>query len=126
PLQAQLRAAWPRAVLRGAARAPTRAVPRAHGARRRRRRRRVLSRVSARCAVMRLLAVPLALLAFHTSIQPLPKPVRAELNGPFWHQGCPVRLSQLRLLTVTYRDFDGGAQTGQLVVNEDAAPNLAR
>jgi hypothetical protein len=75
---------------------------------------------------MRLLALPLAVLAFHTSIQPLPKPVRAELNGKYWHAGCPVRLSQLRLLTVTHWDFDGNAQTGQLVVNEDAAPKLAR
>jgi hypothetical protein len=75
---------------------------------------------------MRLLALPLAAFAFHTSIQPLPKPVRAELNGKYWHAGCPVRLSQLRLLTVTHWDFDGKAQTGQLVVNEEAAPKLAR
>jgi hypothetical protein len=75
---------------------------------------------------MRLLAIPLAALAFHTSIQPLPAPVRAELKGTYWHAGCPVPLSQLRLLTVTYWDFDGSAQSGQLVVNADAAPQLAR
>jgi D-alanyl-D-alanine carboxypeptidase len=75
---------------------------------------------------MRLLALPLAVLAFHTSVQPLPAPLRAELNGPFWHVGCPVRLSQLRLLTVTYWGFDDRAHTGQLVVNERAAVPLGR
>jgi D-alanyl-D-alanine carboxypeptidase-like protein len=75
---------------------------------------------------MALLAIPFALLAFHANVQPLPKPVRAELNGKYWHQGCPVSLSQLRLLTVTHWDWDGNAQSGQLVVNADAAPKLAR
>jgi hypothetical protein len=75
---------------------------------------------------MRLLAIPLAVLAFHANIQPLSKPVRAELNGRYWHQGCPVGLSQLRLLTVTYWDWDGNVQQGQLVVNEAVALKLAR
>jgi hypothetical protein len=75
---------------------------------------------------MRLLAIPLAVLAFHANIQPLPKPMRAELNGKYWHQGCPVSLSQLRLLTVSYWDWDGNVQQGQLVVNEAVAPKLAR
>jgi hypothetical protein len=76
--------------------------------------------------MVRLLAVPLAALAFHASVQPLPAPVRAELNGRFWHRGCPVPLSRLRLLTVTHWGFDGHAHTGQLVVNEDAAAPLSR
>jgi D-alanyl-D-alanine carboxypeptidase len=76
--------------------------------------------------MMRLLAMPLVLLAFQASIQPLPAPMRAELNGRFWHPGCPVPLSQLRLLTVTHWGFDGRVHTGQLVVNEDAAAPVAR
>src|SRR5262245_2325403 len=76
--------------------------------------------------MVRLLALPLALLAFQASIQPLPAPLRAELNGRFWHAGCPVPLSQLRLLTVTHWGFDGRVHSGQLVVNEDAAAPLAR
>ena len=74
---------------------------------------------------MRLLAIPFAILAFHTSIQPLPKPVRAELNGKYWHQGCPVALSQLRLITVTHWGFDNRAHTGQLVVNARFAAPLS-
>jgi hypothetical protein len=75
---------------------------------------------------MRLLALPLAALAFHTSVHPLPPQVRAELNGTFWHQGCPVPLSHLRLLTVTHWGFDDRAHTGQLVVNERVAVALSR
>src|SRR2546421_10712089 len=76
--------------------------------------------------MLRVLALPLAALAFHTSVQPLPAPLRAELVGRYWHQGCPVPLSRLRVLTVTRWGFDGRAQTGQLVVNEKAAAPLPR
>ena len=56
-----------------------------------------------------LVAVPLALVAIHpfaSSIKPLPAPVRSELEARAWHEGCPVPLSGLRLLTVTYWGFD--------------------
>jgi hypothetical protein len=73
---------------------------------------------------MRLLALPLLLFAFHGSSQPLPAPLRADLRVHLWHRGCPVALSQLRLLTVSYRGFDGQPHTGQLVVNAAAARPL--
>jgi len=66
--------------------------------------------------MMRLLALPLVLLGFHGSIAPLPGPLRAELIGRFWHPGCPVSLSQLRVLTVDHWGFDGRVHAGQLVV----------
>jgi hypothetical protein len=80
--------------------------------------------------VTRLFALPLVVLGlspFSASIKPLPAPVRAELKaGGFWHQGCPVPLAGLRVLTVTYRGFDGRSHTGQLIVNQSAAAPLAR
>ncbi len=76
--------------------------------------------------MMRLLAMPLVVLSVGASIQPLPAPVRAELTGRFWHTGCPVPLTGLRVLTVTHWGFDGREHTGQLVVNQDAAAPLAR
>ena len=79
--------------------------------------------------MIRLLVVPLALLAgapFHTAVEPLPAPLRAQLKNGAWHSGCPVGLWQLRVLTVTYRGFDGQAHSGQLVVNRAAAAPLAR
>ena len=76
--------------------------------------------------IVRLVALLLSLAGFHGWIQPLPVPVQHELAGRFWHSGCPVPLSQLRLLTVTHWGFDGHVHTGQLVVNEDAAAPLER
>jgi hypothetical protein len=79
--------------------------------------------------VIRLAIVPLVALTvatFHSTIRPLPAPVRAELKAGFWQQGCPVSLTQLRMLTVTYQGFDDRAHTGQLVVNADVAAPLAR
>jgi hypothetical protein len=66
---------------------------------------------------MQLLALPLVLVAFHGSSQPLPAPVRAGLVAHLWHAGCPVPLSRLRLVTVSYWGFDRGVHTGELVVN---------
>src|SRR5437867_6354881 len=80
--------------------------------------------------VISLLALVLLLLTapppFHSSIRPLPAPVKAELeHGGFWHTGCPVPLSGLRVLTVSHRGFDGRTRTGNLVVNRNAAAPLA-
>jgi len=41
-----------------------------------------------------------------------------------YHAGCPVPLSGLRLLTVSYWGFDGAAHSGQLVVNANSASKL--
>jgi hypothetical protein len=79
--------------------------------------------------VTRLFALPMALFAlapFHSSIQPLSPHVRSELKREAWHPGCPVALSGLRMLTVTYVGFDGHTHTGRLVVNRAAAAPLAR
>ena len=72
---------------------------------------------------MSLLA--LAVSPFQSSIQPLPASVRAEVRATAWHPGCPVPLSDLRVLAVSYRGFDGRTHSGQLVVNRSAAAPLA-
>jgi D-alanyl-D-alanine carboxypeptidase len=80
-------------------------------------------------ALMRLFAAPVVVLAvapFHWLIQPLTGPARAEVKRVAWQSGCPVPLSELRVLTVSYYGFDGSSHTGQLVVNQSAAAPLAR
>jgi hypothetical protein len=72
------------------------------------------------------IAVVAALAPFQSVIQPLAGASRAEVERSAWHQGCPVALSDLRLLSVSYVGFDGDAHTGQLVVNRSAAAPLAR
>jgi hypothetical protein len=77
--------------------------------------------------VVALLAVLLALVPYQSSVEPLSRPMKTQLKSRgFWHQGCPVPLSDLRLLTVSHRGFRGGTRTGQLVVNKRAARPLAR
>jgi hypothetical protein len=72
-----------------------------------------------------VLAVAAALApGFHATVQRIPPAVRMQMTGVSWHSGCPVPLSDLRLLTLNYRGFDGRAHTGQLVANRDAAGTL--
>ena len=79
--------------------------------------------------MLRAFALPALLVAlapFQSSVKPLPQPMKAQLEqGGFWKKGCPVGLSELRLLTVSHRGFDGRPHTGQLVVNRRAAQPLA-
>ena len=78
--------------------------------------------------MLRLLALPLALAAlgfYDSSVRPLPAPLESRLEARFWRPGCPVALSDLRLLTVTHWGFDGRTHTGRLVVNRDSARRLA-
>jgi hypothetical protein len=82
--------------------------------------------------VLRVLAAVVALVAaphsaFHSSIKPVPASVTSEMRAHgFFHSNCPVGISQLRVLTVTTRGFDGHSHTSQLVVNATAAPGLAK
>jgi D-alanyl-D-alanine carboxypeptidase len=43
-----------------------------------------------------------------------------------WHRGCPVWMSQLRVLTYRYYGFDKQTYIGQIVVNEKVASSLAK
>ena len=80
--------------------------------------------------MLRVVALPALLLAlapYHSSIEPLPRPLKLQLKQrDVWQRGCPVPLSELRLLTVSHRGFGGRARTGQLVVNRRAARPLSR
>ncbi len=78
---------------------------------------------------MRLFAawLPLLLLPiFHSSIKPVPAPVRQEITASHhWYAGCPVPFSGLRVVTVTYVGFDHRTHNGQLIVNANVAPSVA-
>lgn len=71
-------------------------------------------------------AMAVALAPFSFSIAHLPQPVSKQLRtGGFWHSGCPVARSDLRLLTVSYVGYDRASHTGQLIVNKRAAAPLS-
>jgi len=62
---------------------------------------------------------------FHASIGPITREVRRRM-GDTWVPGCPVPLSSLRYLTLTFRGFDGRDHTGELVVNRSVARDVVR
>ena len=59
--------------------------------------------------------------AFRATTSPLTPALRARMSGVSWHLGCPVPLRNLRLLTLSYRGFDGRSHTGRLIVNRSVA-----
>jgi D-alanyl-D-alanine carboxypeptidase len=58
---------------------------------------------------------------FHSRIVAVPASV-AERSS--WSSACPVRLSQLRYVTVAFRGFDGRAHTGELLLNRSVATKV--
>ena len=69
--------------------------------------------------------LPIAVIAmlfqgFTFSAKPLDSSLRERMTGSSWHQGCPVPLSDLRLLRIGYWGFDRKSHVGRMVVNADA------
>jgi hypothetical protein len=56
---------------------------------------------------------------FHASISRIDAAAGDRMTS--WRRGCPVEISDLRLVTVSHWTFAGGAVQGRLVVNRDAA-----
>jgi hypothetical protein len=60
---------------------------------------------------------------FRSAVRPIGPAVRARM-GATWSPACPVRLAELRYLTVSFRGFDGRAHTGELVVHRRVADQV--
>ena len=58
------------------------------------------------------------------AVAPLDRPLRNRMTGVTWQRDCPVRLIDLRLLTLSYIDFAGQPQIGRMVVNRDVASDV--
>jgi D-alanyl-D-alanine carboxypeptidase len=63
---------------------------------------------------------------FQASTSALSAAMRARMTGVSWHPGCPVSLSGLRLLRLSYWGFDHAVHQGELIVNASAAASLTR
>lgn len=61
---------------------------------------------------------------FFADVSKLSPGLKERMTGKSWHEGCPVPLSDLRLIRVSYHDFDGERQIGRLVANKDATEAL--
>jgi hypothetical protein len=62
---------------------------------------------------------------FTSSIAVIDDSLAARM-GSSWRPGCPVPLTDLRYLTVTYRGFDGVDHSGELVVAASVAPDVVQ
>ena len=58
---------------------------------------------------------------FKGRISEIDPATKRRMTGVSWHRGCPVGLSDLRLLSLTHWGFDGRAHRGRLVVHREYA-----
>lgn len=59
-------------------------------------------------------------------VEPIPEQVWRNMQGKSWHVGLPCAgRADLALLTIPYRDFQGGQAWGQLIVARAAARDVA-
>ncbi|NHA01839.1 M15 family metallopeptidase [Nocardioides sp. W3-2-3] len=65
-------------------------------------------------------------LPFVAVVTPVPRTYRAKMIGVSWKPGCPVAIDDLRIVTMTYRGFDGRVHLGRLMVNRDVARSVVR
>ncbi|HUR51429.1 MAG TPA: M15 family metallopeptidase [Mycobacteriales bacterium] len=62
---------------------------------------------------------------FHATTARISDAVRTRM-GESYRPGCPVPITDLRYLTLSFRGFDGRAHTGELVVAAKAAASTVR
>ena len=53
-----------------------------------------------------------------------PKLKEKMIEGNSWHEGCPVDVVDLRYLKLTYVDFEGLDQIGELIVHKNIANDI--
>lgn len=63
---------------------------------------------------------------FVAVVTPVPRSYRPKMVGVSWKPGCPVAIDDLRIVTMTYRGFDGRVHLGRLMVNRDVARSVVR
>jgi D-alanyl-D-alanine carboxypeptidase len=60
-------------------------------------------------------------IGFRGSIAPISNELAGRMTGVSWRPGCPVPLRDLRVVTASYRGFDGRGHGGRIVVHRDVA-----
>lgn len=64
---------------------------------------------------------------FHASVSAIDQTLGQKMQAAgIWNPGAPVGLSDLRLVMVSYWDFDGRAETGSIIVNQAWATQLTK
>ena len=63
---------------------------------------------------------------FASSSRRLTDAEKAAMRGVTWHPGCPVPLTDLRVVRLAFHDFAGRRRTGRLVVHRDVVADVRR
>ena len=63
---------------------------------------------------------------FASSSRRLTAAEKASMCGVTWHPGCPVPLTDLRVVRLAFHDFAGRRRTGRLVVHRDVVADVRR
>ena len=61
---------------------------------------------------------------FAGRISPIPPSLANEMRETTWRPGCPVPLSELRLVRFNYFGFDGEIKRGPMVINANVAEDV--
>jgi D-alanyl-D-alanine carboxypeptidase/Putative peptidoglycan binding domain len=61
---------------------------------------------------------------FAASVDPIGEALAVEMRAVSWRPGCPVPISDLRLITMNHWGFDGQVHAGELVVHADVADDV--
>jgi hypothetical protein len=64
---------------------------------------------------------PAANSGFHGSVTTVSPTLAKRMTGVSWRPGCPVALSDLRVVHATHHGFDAGDHKGTLIVHRDVA-----
>jgi hypothetical protein len=57
-------------------------------------------------------------------IEQLPEQIQKQMQGVSYHEGAPVALSELRLVTLSYYDDQEAVQIGEIVVHQAVAEDI--
>jgi len=61
---------------------------------------------------------------FNANISEITPDIKERMiDGNSWRQGCPVSLNNLRYLQMSYLDFNGQTQMGEMIVHKSIASN---
>ena len=63
--------------------------------------------------------------SFNAEIFEISGPIASRMTNS-WREGCPVELSDLRLIALNYWDYDGRVANGELVVHESHADDIVQ
>jgi hypothetical protein len=62
---------------------------------------------------------------FHARVYEITPKLKAKMiEGNSWHRGCPVEIDDLRYLRLTYHDFEGEDQVGELIVHREISNDM--